>query len=165
MAVNGKTLGQRKARMKPERQYEIERLLTQCVPHPQIRRYLSQKWGITEHTVDAYVRETYRRWAALPAMDKDGRREQMRQVLSEFYQRAMRAGNHSAAVTALDRLSKLDGLYAPEKVEVRDSSAEVASTDPDRVRQRIVELYRKHLGVLPEGATTAAPADPDPTTH
>lgn len=153
----GKFIGQRNARIPRERVFELERLLTQCVPHPQIKRYCAAKWGITEHTVEGYIREVYRRWGAMPSLDREGRKEQMRQTLNDFYQSARKAGAYSAAATALDRMCKLDGLYAPEKVEVGvGASTAVTETAPDKIRDRIRELYTRNFGTLPDGTVVNA---------
>lgn len=150
----------RAPRLPPEREAEISRLLSQCVPHAQIIAFLSQKWGVKDNTIRVYISEVYHRWAQLPALDPVGRKEQMRQALMDFYTKAMKGGAYSAAVTALDRLCKLDGLYVPEvsamRGELGDRSPAVVDTDPDRVRARIAALVRKHypdgFGAGPVGA-------------
>lgn len=153
----------RSPRLPREREAEVSRLLSQCVPHAQIVAYLSQKWNVHESTIRNYIHEVYHRWAELPSLDPTSRKEQMRQAMMDFYQKALKGGAYSAAVTALDRLCKLDGLYAPDVVvargELNKDSQSVADTDPDRVRARIGELVRKYY---PQGfgAGPVGPSDP-----
>ena len=149
----------RAPRLPPEREAEVARLLSQCVPHPKIVAYLSQTWGCTDRAVRRAIREVYYRWSKLPSTDPLARREQMRQAMFDFYGKALKAGAYSAAVTALDRLCKLDGLFAPDVTQERASTAAAAGvtdTDPDRVRARIQDLARKY-GYTAEGAATAEP--------
>lgn len=139
----------RSPRLSAERELEVGRLLSQCVPHLQIRAYLKQKWGCSEETVRRAINEVYYRWGQAAQPEKDSRREQMRQALMDFYTAARKHGAYAPAVTALDRLCRIDGLYAPEKLEVAEGqSQDIASSNPDAIRARIVELYErfKHAG-------------------
>jgi hypothetical protein len=154
----------RAPRLTMEREAEISRLLSQCVPHAQVAAYLANKWHVGEPTIRTYIREVYHRWGALPSLDPAGRKEQMRQALMDFYVKASKAGAYSAAVTALDRLCKLDGLYAPDVAVVRGElsgqSQSISDTDPEKVRARMAELVRRYypngLGAGPALEATGA---------
>jgi len=130
----------------PKHQEEMDRLLTQCVPHGLIRRHMAQKFNISKSRVDRYIHEVYRRWSLMPGVDRPARKEQMRQALMDAYTTSRAQGKMSAAVSALDRLCVLDGLYDAERIEIEGtvvgvSADSLMANDPNRVRARIVELY------------------------
>jgi hypothetical protein len=145
-------------RLPPDREAEVSRLLSQCVPSAQIREYLSAKWKCKPDQVQKAINEVYFRWSKLPAQDRESRREQMREAFFAFYQRAMKAGSHGPAVTAMDRLCKLDGLYQPDRIEVAEGVGQsLPESDPSKIRQRIVDLYRKRFGDAHAAADAAGP--------
>jgi hypothetical protein len=130
-----------------EREYEITRLVALCLPHVEIVRRMRRKYGLEGGWVQEVIKNVYATWEARSnSTGKDTRREQMRNTLGLLLDRALSIMDVKTAVVAADRLSKLDGLYAPEKVEL--SNGTVAETEPDRVRDRMRALVEKHADKL-----------------
>lgn len=135
-AVRGKLL-------RPEQRLFVESLLATCTPTQVIIKQIGLKFGIKERQAKNWISATYAALAeeARP-IEKAERRAQMRASLGDFYQKALLARQFNAAVTALDRLCKLDGLYAPEEVAVRAVGGMV-ERDPEKLRERIRTLAAK----------------------
>jgi hypothetical protein len=149
------------SRLKADERLFVESLLASVTPHAIIRREIQKRFGINERRASAWISYVYALLAeeAKPQA-KDERRAQMRNVLGDFYQKAVLAKNFNAAVTALDRMCKLDGLYAPEQHDVRHQGA--LDRDPDRVRQRIRELARKNPHLFARGGILQPPPEDEP---
>lgn len=149
--------------MKPEQRLLVESYLATMTPHSVIKKEIAKKYGIREERVGEWIRNVYDmlRMEADP-IKKDERRAQLRAALGDFYQKALLARQFNAAVTALDRLCKIDGLYAPDEVEITAKSG-VAERDPDKVRERIRQLAAKmpHL-VQPTDDMLKGPGSDDP---
>lgn len=108
---------------------------------------------ISERQVTRYVNKVYARLEQDAVQYTPMRRNQMRQSLEAVYQRAMKKGDLRSAVMALDRIAKLDGLYAAEKVDhsvsgtvehahQHDERAKQMTTDERRTR--ITELFDQY---------------------
>lgn len=138
-----RSLHKRGSKLKPEARLFVESLLATCTPHPVIKAQIAKKFGVGERQAANWIKATYEELAieARPRQ-KDERRAQMRAALSDFYQKALLARQFNAAVTALDRLCKLDGLYAPDEVAIKALGG-VVERDPDKLRERIRTLAAK----------------------
>lgn len=140
----------------PERRLYIEGLLAACTPHSIVAREIARKFGIKPPGAMRWIRGVYALWAleAEPIV-RDDRRNQMRAAFSDFYQKALLSRAWNAAGLALDRLAKLDGLYAPERVDV-GFGIPGERVEPSRVRGRIRELLARNvqaasLATAPDG--------------
>lgn len=133
----------RGSRLKPEQRLFVESMLATQTPASVIKREGAKKFGKSENTIENWISQVYELLGAeADPIKKDERRALMRQALGDFYQKALLARQFNAAVTALDRLCKLDGLYRPEEVEVFDKRG-VAERDPDKIRERMRELSKR----------------------
>jgi hypothetical protein len=131
----------------PERLEEVERRLALCQPHPVIERELSAAWQVTRRQVRTYLREVYARWEREAGERRPHRRNELRAQLEGLFRAAYDARDYRSAAVALDRLAKLDGLFAPERFDLTATvtgDASIAVADPERVRRRMVELMAKH---------------------
>lgn len=128
---------------RPEQRLYIEGMLATMTPLAIIVREAAKRFDVTEMTAKGwYTRTLLQLGDEAQQIEKDWRRAQMRAAFSDFYQKALIAKQFNSAITALDRLCKLDGLYAPEELTVANKQG-VAERDPDKVRQRIKELAAK----------------------
>ena len=104
-----------------------------------------RKFGLDEATTEATLDAAYARLAGRPEVSSEARKEILRNCLARTYAGAVAAKSFTAAVAAIDKLAKLDGLYAPVRSEINvNEQQSVFTSDPDRIRARIRELLRKH---------------------
>jgi hypothetical protein len=160
---NGQRPPQPPPTLKHDQRLFVEGLLATCTPPSLVVREVMKKYGIKERQAWEWYKATFASLAAeARTVDKDGRRAQMRATFSDCYQKALLARNFNAAVQALDRLCRLDGLYAPEELEANNKRGGVAERDPEKVRERIKELAGKmpHL-VQPTDETLKSPTGGD----
>ncbi len=121
-------------------------MLAQMIPNRQIRSRLSEEWGVTPQYVEKLIEQAYAELAGLGKFGGAARKDQMRDAFAEFYQECMSVGNLQAAAMALDRLAKIDGVYAEDRQKIQhDVSPELAGkmNAPDAIRERIAELVQK----------------------
>ncbi|MDQ1446791.1 MAG: hypothetical protein QOI20_3255 [Acidimicrobiaceae bacterium] len=106
---------------KNKRIERIEDLIAQQYSTKQIVAKVVDEFGVAERTAYTDITECYER--AVP--DSEEERSRRLDRARRSWQRRMRLaeekGDQSAANYALDRLCKLDGLYAPKKVEMSSS--------------------------------------------
>ena len=149
-----------------EREHEITRLLSLCLPHVEIVRRMERKYGLSSAYCHNVINRAYADWEKRASVGgKDMRRERMRDTLGLLLDRALGIMDVKSAIVAADRLCKMDGLYAPDKIEIADGT--VAANEPDRVRARIRDLVLRHgekLG-LPVGMPTGAPVPVQSVGH
>lgn len=127
-----------------EREYEIARLAALALPHAEIIRRMSRKYGLSEDWTRDILKKCYDHWTKIGQTDeaRDTRRARMRDTLGLLMDRAVAIMDIKSAIVAADRMCKLDGLYAAEKIEIGDGT--LAKSEPDRVRERMRELIQKH---------------------
>lgn len=127
-----------------EREYEIARLCALALPHAEIVRRMARKFSLSETWTREVIAKCYAHWDKIGQTDeaRDSRRARMRDTLGLLMDRAVAIMDIKSAIVAADRMCKLDGLYAAEKIEVGDGT--LAKSEPDRVRERMRELIQKH---------------------
>lgn len=129
-------------------------LITQMLPPHVIIDKLCDKFGVNKRSAGRYVSMARAELAATPPVDLEERRQQMRAAFGVAYVECMAKGSHGPAVRALRELALLDGLYPDQGVRSsfgRGADADgqdVASTEPERVRQRMAELLTKHANAI-----------------
>lgn len=147
--VNGRPIPKHARGMRrhtPERLALVEAALRCLTSHHVIEERFSKEWKIQKRAVREYVTAVYRAWAEQAEASKDFRREQMRIAFQDFYEKTMRVDatekgpDFKAAVTALDRLCKLEGVYEPDKVFVDGPGASFKNAE--QIRERITELLK-----------------------
>lgn len=94
-----------------------EELLCDQHTSGQIVRKLVEEFGIVERTAYTTLKIAYDRLSKDAAADRGIRKARARATWQRHYQRCIKNGNDQAAGYALDRLCRLDGLFAPEKIE------------------------------------------------
>lgn len=153
---------------------QVADLLARVVP---IRRIIKQKsadWGCSPARVETYIKRAYADLSALAELGKVARRDQYRDAISEVLQECMaertvydREGNEldvgprdlKTAITAIDRLIKLDGCYPVENKRVTVETAETPS-NPDKIRERIAALMQNPEALARAAAALQEPAAP-----
>lgn len=103
-----------------ERLVEVEARLLECRAHGEICRVLSKKWGISERTIQRYIKAVYDMWKLRREEDPTDDREIHRQALGKVYREAMKTGKWIAATMALRERSHLLGLHPdkPQRIEL-----------------------------------------------
>jgi hypothetical protein len=137
----------------PDRMRAVEILVQQYKPASEIVRVITAKFDCCERTVYDDIKVV---WATLQTADgeeRDVRKHQMRSTLRRLYSKTVGALDFKAAVTVLDRLCKLDGLYEPEKhhhtgavsEEQKQMLVAIGMTPVERAK-RIAELEARAAG-------------------
>jgi hypothetical protein len=94
-----------------------EELLCDQWTSRQIVEKLCKEFDIVERTAYTRIRIAYENLSADAANDRGIRKARARATWQTHYRRCIERGDMSAANYAMDRLCRLDGLFAPEKVE------------------------------------------------
>jgi hypothetical protein len=132
-----------------ERLDVVDQMLRQCWTHSAIQVVLAKKWDISKRQVRNYIKKTYARWdedAKKTLVDRVHlRRAQLEGILEMAMQQA--PPDLRIAVSALDRLCRVDGAYAAEKAEVTvtgNIESEIRHMTSDDQRKAIAELWDKY---------------------
>ncbi len=155
----------------PERLMVIDQMLRQCLTHGAIAALCAKNWGLSERQIHNYIRAVYVKWeedAKKTLVDRTWlRRSQLEGVLETAMQ--MKPPDLRVAVAALDRLCKVDGVYAPLEVH-----AGVSATVETRVSKMTAATSARALrscsssGCRSTRATARArcePPRPQPEGH
>lgn len=128
-----------------KRRSEVADLLAAQVAPRDIEQRISEKYDISPRMVRVDIVKAYELMEQDAAKERPFRRAKMRVTLQQLYQRCMARRRYTAALGALDRLCKLDGLYAAERMEVTTEAAQLTSA---QVRDRIDELLKLRAAAL-----------------
>jgi hypothetical protein len=157
----------------PYRRVEIidwveEQLRTQ-VSHGVIVTKARAKWNLRERAVKSYIAAVYKRWREQSEFHVPEQRNRIRESLQDAYARAkqiydacsrarddgtpMDAASAMRAVTAmtivLERLAKLDGADAPQKIEATITPlAQYGGLTPIEAEERMREIAAAHAHEL-----------------
>jgi hypothetical protein len=138
-----------------ERIDRIAGMLRQCKSHDVISATLSKEWGLSYRRIRDYIREVYRQWREAEPDHADQSRQRAKESWRQFFEDAKEAGEWATAAVALDRLTKVEGAYAPDKQVVQHEGAiGVVSTDPEKIRARVLELLQGTTLALPKKGGT-----------
>ena len=146
----GKSQGPKWSKLEvAKRRQEIADLLAAQVASKEIEDRISERYGISTRMVRKDIQIVYENWEKESRRERGFRRGRMRNTLMAFYQRCMARRQYTAALGALDRLCKLDGLFAPEKLEItHDGEIDVSQMTSAQVRDRIEFLLKKRRELL-----------------
>lgn len=95
-----------------------EELLCEQYTGRQIVRKLCDEFGVVERTAYSYLKVAYENMQSGAAEERAIRKTRARATWQAQYRKCLTAKDFSAANYALDRLCKLDGLFAPTKHKV-----------------------------------------------
>lgn len=119
----------------------VESLLAAQVRPGQIATTLAVKFSLSERQIHRYIRRIQEELAEEAEKERPLRKNQLRQSLRAILQKALQTNQLTAAVQAADRLAKLDGLFAPERIEATLRTVELMTSDQQR--KRLFELAAK----------------------
>src|SRR5262245_57775810 len=137
----------------PNRMRAVEQLVARYLPAREIAARIAERFGCSERTVYDDIRLVWKELAKEDEEERAVRKNQMRSTLRRLFNKAVRAEDYKAAIQALDRLCKLDGLLAPVKVEHAGELGVAAMRSGDR-RARLEDL----LDVALERSGVTAPS-------
>jgi len=124
-----------------KRRTEVAELLAAQVSGTEIAERIAERYSISTRMAWKDIKTVYDTWETDSSRERGFRRHRMRNTMMAFYQRCMARRQYTAALGALDRLCKLDGLYAPEKLEVEHTgSVDISKLTSAQIRDRIDEL-------------------------
>ena len=113
----------------PARLAKVESLLALQMTNAQIKRAVAAEFGVSERTVATDIERVLFRHEPATLAAREKARDQMRMSLRQLYQRCLNSKDWRSAVAALDRICKLDGLYAPEELKVEHGGVIAATVD------------------------------------
>lgn len=143
-----KGMGAREAEaMSAVRLAQIEDALLSGRSHGWCEETFAPAWKVSDRQVRNYIARVEERWrqtapTATPELRQQARERVLMLLRSAMADRSEVPGAYSAAKGALDMLNKIDGVYAPEKVE-HSGSVDVATLTPAQRRARMAELMAK----------------------
>jgi hypothetical protein len=138
-------------RLARERLDVVERMLRQCWSHSRIKKSIAKEWGIGERQAGNYIKRVYDQWQKDADKLLYDRVELRRNQLEGILELAMNEEppDKKTAVQCLDRLLKVEGGYAPVKVEstvTHNDLRKMTSHDKRTELERLMELYRPKKG-------------------
>jgi len=105
----------------------VEELLKNMTSLSEIRQVCAREFGCQESTVASYIALIYAKWRSIAEQHAPAARDQMREAFVRFYERAMapdateKGPDYKAALQALDRIARVDGVYEPAKLSIETS--------------------------------------------
>lgn len=98
--------------------------------------------GASSRTIDRIIRRVKDRWAREEVELRGERRQELRQKLQATFLKAYGEGGPAmgAAVRCLQLEAKLNGLEAPQKIEI-NGQINIKAMSPDQRRARMTELW------------------------
>ena len=108
---------------KPAGEYEkrfaaVQRLVVLQMEYGDIAKRISEDFNVSIEQSRLDIKAVYRSMQEASVHERPMRAHNMRRSMQAFYRQALQAKQFKAALAALDRLCRLDGLYAAEKHEV-----------------------------------------------
>ena len=107
------------------------------------------KTEVSERTIQRYMKRVKDRWATEEEQERPERRKELRRKLNAVFSKSYMEGGQSlsAAVQCLRIQAKIDGLEAPQKVEI-NADINVKLMSPFQRQARIEELWALRRGTL-----------------
>ena len=108
--------------------------------------------GASSRTIDRYLKSIRERWAKEEIELRPERRQELRQKLQATFLKAYLEGGPSmgAAVRCLAIQAKIDGLEAPQEINV-NQTIDIKSMSPEQRNARLRELYAKRQAAVAAG--------------
>jgi len=146
-----------------ERLDMMDAMLRSCMTHAAIDAILRREWGVSNRQLRNYRKAVYDRWQSDSRHHAVSKVAVRRAQLEGVLERAMNPGKDESgkerqpdlrtAVLALDRLCKVDGAYAPERVEhtglVGVDVGAMRASDREAKLKELFTKYREHAAKKP----------------
>jgi hypothetical protein len=145
----------------------VEKGLTIQLAHHEIVKQCQARFGISQRHSYRSIEKVYAIMEKNAEREKPMRKHQMRQTLRMIAQAALERKDFRAAIAALDRVARIDGLYEDMKFSLHHQGsvgvgiglAALGFKSPQEVRGRIEELKERlasgeslAAAYLPEGS-------------
>ena len=134
-------------------------MLRECWPHDKIARALAAKGGIGRRQAWRYIARVYAEWESQHALHDPHARSKMREAFQQFYVAARKADEFHAAAMILDRLARLEGVYAPTRVEMT-TPAGVVTGDPAKDGPELARLLSECPDIAAKMGVKVISAEP-----
>jgi hypothetical protein len=127
---------------------QVEEALLAGRSHSWCMETYAEAWGVTERQVQNYLARVEAQWRERAPTATPELRAQARERVQMLMRTALASnadgvpGALGAAMKAADMLNKIDGVYAPEKVE-HSGAVDVTAMTPAQRRARMDELLAK----------------------
>lgn len=149
MAGKGRPKGQGNAEretMSAARLAMVEEALLAGRSHTWCMETFAAAWKVTERQVQNYLARVEQQWkerapTATPELRQQAR-ERVLMLMRTCLASAESPGAFAGATKAADMLNKIDGVYAPEKVE-HSGGVDVSALTQKQRRERLAELLAK----------------------
>lgn len=144
----GNRTGKRGGQTLPaERLAVVEQMLHNCYTHSSIVQVCSRNWGVGIRQVYNYIGKVYRQWERESEKTLVDRVHLRRKQLEQVLEMAMNSDppDLRVAIAALDRLCRVDGAFAPERVEgtMRHITTVISMTSGEQ-RKELNELFTRY---------------------
>lgn len=122
---------------------QVERLLRECKTSSAIQQQLATEWHVTHRQVRVYIQKVYERWQEEAKAEGPLRREQRRAQLEGILEIAVFSMDLKSACVAIDRLCRIDGVYAPIEHNIHTSGRDLAMMTSQEKRQALAEIFTR----------------------
>lgn len=145
--------GARLKKKPPTRLQKVEEWLAAGQTYGVVVESAQTTFGVSHRTAERDIAQVYHRWETEEKDERPARRARMRAELWQRYWAAVGSASdshmHLSSAKILERLCKLDGLDAPDKLSVHHSDTtgdKLAAMTPAEREKRIAELLAKRAG-------------------
>lgn len=109
--------------------------------------------GASPRTIDRYLKSIRERWVTEEIEMRPKRREELRQKIQASFLKSYHEGGASmgAAVRCLALFAKIDGLEAPQEVNVNTTTVNIKAMSPDERVARLRQLHALRQKAVAEG--------------
>lgn len=134
--------GRRVGRGEVERRHAVvETLLADGQPRHSIVEACTRQFGISARTTDDYIARVREAWAADAAIARPHRREEARSRLLRLRSTLQRAKAWASLVGVERLLVDIDGLHAPQQLDVRTVGIQPIEMTPEEAAEEIRTSY------------------------
>lgn len=128
-----------------KRRRKVENYLAIQMDPREVQARIEQEFQVTRRTVRNDINWVYQQWEAESEQERPLRRNMMRRSMRSVLKRALAAEQWNVAIQILDRLCKLDGLYAPSEAKILHSGVVgLQQKTSDDKRKRLFELIDQY---------------------
>jgi len=129
---------------------KAEELLSQGLRNQAVIDLLKQEYNVQHRTAQNYIYKALKQWEIDSQTDdaieiRNARRMQMRTELENLYEISRREKDIRNCYNILDRLCKLDNLYAPDQVEVTVNQGVMVIPGTAATEAQWIETTKKKL--------------------
>lgn len=129
--------------MTQQRKDEVRMLIKAGCSFSTIEKDMCEKWGVEERLVRNYIAKVMHEITEISRMyNNEQRVSQRRLQLENLYETCMLAKDFKSAASAMDKLCRIDGVFAPDQVK-HDVAHRLAALSPEAKDQRLKFLLKE----------------------